>query len=298
MQKKSIGSGPFLVLAGALCFSTSGLSQAIAPEGASPFTVTALRLFGGGCALLLWCIWRRLLPRRGNWPFKYMLPAVLGLIGCTLFFFIGTARAGVVVGTVVTIGSIPIMSALLGMLFLGERPARAWYPATGVAILGLTLLQRGGVGAIDPLALLPSLTAAFSYAVFMVSGKTLTRTHPPETVQMVLSLLAGACLLPACFIFPMEWVLTLKGTMVALNLAVITSAMAFSLVLAGLRTTPTATASTLGLAEPLCASLMGIFYLGEPVTPSILTGLLCIFAAMIILIAFPQRNLQPSPPAA
>ena len=44
--------GPLLILAGALCFSTTGFVQALAPEGATPYVIGALRMAVGGIALL------------------------------------------------------------------------------------------------------------------------------------------------------------------------------------------------------------------------------------------------------
>ena len=69
--------GPLLILAGALCFSTTGFVQALAPEGATPYVIGALRMAVGGIALLIWCALKGLLPRRKNWPLRYLLPASL-----------------------------------------------------------------------------------------------------------------------------------------------------------------------------------------------------------------------------
>ncbi len=289
MEKILSRRGPLMVLAGAICFSTSGFSQAIAPEGASSYTLSALRMFGGGCILMVWCAWRGL-PLRLNRPRAAALPAALGLLFCNVFFFKGLTQAGVVVGTVVTIGSIPIFSALMGLVVLREKPIWAWYPATAIAGLGLVLLHWGGAETVNPFFLVLPLAAGLFYSVFMVFGKSLVRDSPPETVQMLLCLFSGICLLPSFLFSPGAWVFTADGLLVALNLGVTTSALAFTLVLSGLRTTPTATASTLGLAEPLCAALLGIFCLGERLTVFSSAGLLCIFIGMITLIALPPRT--------
>lgn len=60
---------------------------------------------------------------------------------------------------------------------------------------------------------------------------------------MVLCLLSGLCMLPVFWIYPAAWLATPVGALVALHLGVVTTAIAFSLTLAGLKVTPAATAS-------------------------------------------------------
>ncbi|MCL1986127.1 MAG: EamA family transporter [Betaproteobacteria bacterium] len=281
--------GPLLVLAGALCFSTSGFTQALAPEDATPYIIGALRMLIGGLGLLIWCIWRGTLPRRKGWPIKNVLLSILGLLGCQLFFFKGILLNGVAVGTVATIGSMPIASALLGRIFLDERPARAWYPATAIAILGLVLLNWHGATGVNPLALGLPLLAGLSYTTYLVFSKELARRHNVEGVMMILCLLSGICLLPLFLSYPGAWIFTPKGMAVSLYLGLVTSALAFSITLAGLRTTPTATAATLNLAEPVSAALLGIVGLHEPAGTSFVAGISCIIASTLILICCTPR---------
>ena len=283
----------FIIIA-ALCFSTSGTTQALAPDGATPMVTAALRISIGGLALLLWCLFRGILPRRGGWPLKNVIGSACALLCCQLMFFAGTQAAGVAVGTVVTLGSNPIFAALLSWLWLGERPIRAWYPATVMAITGLVLLNLAGAEEVNPLRILPSLTAGLAYAIYLVLAKPLIRNHPPETVMMVLSLIGGALVLPpALILFPAGWILSPHGALVALNLGVVTSGVAFTLLLTGVRYVPTSTATTLGLLEPLAAAVWGITLLGEPLDGYGLSGLICIFLSAALLIWFSSRYKVP-----
>ena len=116
--------GPLLILLGALCFSTTGTVQALSPEGATPYVIGALRMLVGGLALLLWCAFQGELPRFWRWPMRCVVPSTLALLGFQFFFFRGVLEAGVAVGTVVAIGFSPIVVALLGLIFLREKPAK------------------------------------------------------------------------------------------------------------------------------------------------------------------------------
>lgn len=278
--------GSFLILIGAFCFSTIGFVQAQAPEGATPYVLGALRMVGGGIALFLWCFWKGLLPERHPWPLKYVLPSVLGLIGFQMFFFKGVLAAGVAVGTVVAIGFSPIVVAVLGWLFLGERPKKLWYPATALALFGLVLLNVSGMEQANASAVFLPFAAGFSYACFFVFSKPLGNMHAPETVMTVLFLICGSCMLPIFWLYPSAWILTPKGVLVAVHLGVVATAFALTLTLAGLRTTPAATASTLSLAEPLAAAFLGFFLLNEPLTVFAVVGIFAIFLSVLILVLF------------
>ena len=116
------------------------------------------------------------------------------------------------------------------------------------------------------------LLAGFSYACYFVFSKPLARNAAPGSVMMVLCLLSGLCMLPVFWIYPAAWLATPVGALVALHLGVVTTAIAFSLTLAGLKVTPAATASTLSLAEPLSAACLGIFFLHEPLSLSAAVG--------------------------
>ena len=201
---------------------------------------------------------------------------------------LGLAEAGVAVGTVVAIGFSPIVVALLGLIFLREKPAKAWYPATGLALIGLILLNADAVGGASFAGMAFPLLAGFSYACYFVFSKPLAQNAAPGSVMMVLCLLSGLCMLPVFWIYPAAWLATPVGALVALHLGVVTTAIAFSLTLAGLKVTPAATASTLSLAEPLSAACLGIFFLHEPLSLSAAVGIALIFGSVLILVACPS----------
>ena len=88
--------GPVFVLLSALCFSLSGTLQALAPEGATPFVVAAVRTLVGSSFLFAWCLWKRRLPGRwGDVPWRWVFACAAWLLTATLSFFFGAAEIGV-----------------------------------------------------------------------------------------------------------------------------------------------------------------------------------------------------------
>lgn len=236
--------GPLLILLGALCFSTTGTVQALSPGRGDSLRHRRAAYARRRPGPALWCAFRGELPRFWRWPMRCVVPSTLALLGFQFFFFRGVLEAGVAVGTVVAIGFSPIVVALLGLIFLREKPAKAWYPATGLALIGLILLNADAVGGASFAGMAFPLLAGFSYACYFVFSKPLAQNAAPGSVMMVLCLLSGLCMLPVFWIYPAAWLATPVGALVALHLGVVTTAIAFSLTLAGLKVTPAATAST------------------------------------------------------
>jgi drug/metabolite transporter, DME family len=71
----------------------------------------------------------------------------------------------------------------------------------------------------------------------------------------------------------MSRVATGQGLAVATYLAMLTTALAYLLYARGLRTTAVTTATTLGLAEPAVAAVLGLAVRGEHLTATGLAGL-------------------------
>ncbi len=271
------------ILAAAVLWGTTGTARAVGLAHVPPLAVGVMRMLIGGLALLAFSLWRGKGGALLNLPRKPLIVAAAGMAGYNIFFFTAVSRAGVAIGTVTTIGSAPIIAGLLGWWFYAERPTRHWILATSCAIGGVVLLALPGRTSehIDVLGVAFALAAALAYASFSVAGKRLLVGRSPIQVMAAVSALGAALVLPFLYQQDMSWLAQPVGWGGALYLGVVTNAGAYLLYAYGLQATPIGQAVTLGLAEPLTASLLGILWLGEPLTlltalgmGSLLTGLL------------------------
>lgn len=277
-------SGQWYVLLAAVLWGTTGTAQALAPAGAPPLAVGAARLVIGGGALLLWAWGRGRLADGRAWHKRPLLLGALAVAAYQPFFFAGVARTGVAVGTMVAIGSAPVITGLWTWMGGGVRPSARWLAATFCAVAGCSLLAlSGGEVAVNAGGMLLALGAGGSYALFALMTKALLHDHAPETVTAVVFSLGALLLLPLLFFVDISWLARPSGLMAALWLGVIATALAYLMYTRGLAQTPVATAVTLSLAEPLTAALLGIFLLGESVTGSILAGMALIFSGLALL---------------
>lgn len=286
--------GPLLVLAGSLCFSTSGFLQAIAPGEATPYIVAGCRMLIGAIALFLFCIISGKTLNLRNWPVKSLLLYALALWAYQIAFFNSLLFVGVAVGTVVSIGVTPIASGIMSTILEKKAPPRAWYPATFLAITGLVLMNSVEGAPLNATGLTLSIFAGICYAVELAVARPLTQHHTAQESMMVLMFLVGLGLLPFFFFHPVSWVLTAKGLAVTTGLGVITAACAFSLLVKGLKTTPPAIASTLALAEPMGAALLGIFALGEACSTKTAIGIALIMASILVLVVLQGKQRSES----
>jgi DME family drug/metabolite transporter len=276
-----------MVLAAGVLWGTTGTAQAFAPPGATPLAVGAIRLLVGGTALLLLALLRRQLRPRG-WPFLPTLTVVGGIALYQVCFFAAVARTGVAVGTVVAIGSAPMLAGLLGLLLLGERPTRRWLLATALAVGGCVLLvvAPGDPQSdlhVDAIGVLLALGAGAAYALYTIASRELLRTQPPDAVTAV-AFFGGALLLgPLLFFVDLAWLFDARGLLVALHLGIVTTALAYMLYIRALLTVPTATAVTLALMEPLTAATLGVLLLGERLTLPAVAGIALLLAGLLIL---------------
>lgn len=293
MNTRGQSTGSWLVLAAAVCWGTTGTAQAFAPAGAQPAVVGAVRLLLGGMVLLVYAFVRGAFRRGAGWPALATLVAAISMAAYQLCFFAGVARTGVAVGTLVAIGSSPILAGVIALLVYRERPGLRWVWATLLAIAGCILLVVAGQSVlVDVGGIALALGAGLAYALFTVASKGLLENQTPEAAMAVVFNLGSLFLFPVFFATDLAWLAQPRGIAIALHLGVVTVALAYSMFAQGLRRVPVATAVTLTLAEPLTAGALGIFLLGERMSLQVALGSVMIFAGLATL-AVGGRSARP-----
>jgi DME family drug/metabolite transporter len=288
---RRFGGAADIVLAAAL-WGTTGTVRSFVH--ASPVAVGAGRLLIGGALLFVLAVrsggLRPLLAGgRRTW-----LILLLGTVLVSVYqvaFFSAVARTGVATGTVVTIGSGPVFAGLLSWLLRMGTPTRRWLLSTAGAVAGCAALTAGGHSAgVEPVGIALALLSGFGYAAYAtVASILITRGEDNRAVVGVLFGGAGALLLPALLLYGPGWMLTGRGAPAALYLGLITTGVGYVLYGRGLRTMPVAVATTLTLAEPAVAAVLGLFVLGEHLGATALAGLALLVISLLIL-ALPTRR--------
>jgi inner membrane transporter RhtA len=252
-----------------LCIGSSYAKQLfghIGPEGATVFRL-------GFAAVLLIAIWR---PWR--LPLTWQEIKRIALYGVTLgsmnlLFYKGIAT--VPMGVAIAIEFIGPLSLAL----ISSRRAIdfVWI---GFALIGLVLLSpltAGPSGKLDPVGVSYILCAAVLWALYIVLGKQAGRSHAGQVTSLGLGI-ASLVVLPfgaeraSSVIFQPHYIL------IGLMVAVLSSAIPYSLEFYALRKLPQQTFGILLSMEPAVGAISGWIILGE-----VLTQLQCLAIACIIV---------------
>ena len=218
------------------------------------------------------------------------IPGALAMVAYQLCFFAAVRSTGVAIGTVVTLGTAPVLAGTLGWIFLRERPIRAWFLATGLALVGcLFLTVIGEEVDADASGVALALGAGLSYAVYVIATKRLVASATPLAATTVTFCAAGILMLPLLMSSDMAWLYTGRGLVVALHLGLMTTSIAYLMFSTGMMTTPVSTATTLSLAKPVTATLLATLVLGERLTLTTSAGSLLVLSGLVVL-ALAARN--------
>jgi drug/metabolite transporter, DME family len=272
------------VVTAAVLFGTTGTAQALGPE-AGPLAVGAARIIVGAALLVLIAVaTKRARLGAGDKRLVWISGVFVAVYQAS--FFAAVADTGVAVGTVVALGSAPAFTGLVARVFTGERLQRRWFAATGLACAGVTLLTLGGGegGDISAPGMGLALAAGAGYAGYAVAGKRLMdQGATPEGLMAAVFGVGALVLSPVLLFVPLNGLLSGEGAALALYLGAFPTAVAYVLFARGLEEVGPSETSTLTLAEPVTAMLLGFTVLSEQPGLIPLVGALSVLAGLGVL---------------
>ncbi|MGA1706075.1 MAG: DMT family transporter [Candidatus Nanopelagicaceae bacterium] len=274
-----------MVLASGTLLGTAGTAVALAPDEASTTTLGVARVGIGGLILIL------LLPlfggdrknlikvirRPGVWAMALSTAAFQPL------FFGATTRTGVALSTVLTIGTMPLFTGLIGRTLFSERFKRMWVIATSLAVTGLVLRSWEQLESIDFGGVVMALGAGFATGCYVNGAKyELNRGGHAVELPAVAYSLSAVLLLPLVVGDSFTWITTGAGLLTAIYLGAISMALANTLQVVGLKRLSPGPTATLLLADPLTATILGIWILDEAITPLGVFGLIIVAVGLVL----------------
>jgi DME family drug/metabolite transporter len=279
VQAKAAGA----VLLAAALFGTSATSLALLTPGAPGPSVAAMRLLVGAAGLVAFVLvrggggdlracWRR--------PSIWVMGAAVA--GYQALFFMGTARAGVAIGTLISLAAAPFLAGILGWVLREGAPGWTWVVSTVIAVIGLTLLVSTNLNVDEPVGMLYSLGAGACYAVYTVVGVRLSREGNGASVVLAAAFAVGALfLLPAAV--TSTWWFSLAGIVEVLWLGLGATTLAYLLFGVGLKVLQPGHIATLNLFEPVVATVLGVVVLGESLAVAGWWGTFLVLGALALL---------------
>lgn len=301
--------GTAFILLASVAFASSGpLAKPAMQAGFTPLQVAALR--AGLAAVVLLAVVGAAMPgvlrvRREQWPLL-LAYGLTGVAAVQALFFIAVSRLPVGVAMLLEYTS-PVLVALWVRFVRKTRlPALSWV-GTGLALAGLTLVAQVWSGlSLDLLGFLAGIGAAVCSAGYYLLGEKGAGEHHPigmVTWGMVVGAVGLLVVAPpwtmpvAAFSATVEfgpWMSPVWVLLVAV--AVLSTALAYSLSLSSLRHLPSTVASVLALTEPVVATLLAWLLLSEVLSLTQILGMAVLLSGAALVQLAARGPVTPAEP--
>ena len=275
-----------LVVLAAVCFATTGTAQQLGPDGSSPLGVATIRFFIGSLVLFFIAFLR---PSRSRTVERAPLAArvwIATAFGQALYgaaFFSAVRSTGVAVGTVVALGSAPLITGAISAMSLRKVPALSWLGTTVFAIVGMSLIVVSGKESqVTMSGVALALCAGLGYALFALGSKTILSSGVSSEFAMANVFgIASLMLAPTLLFVDLEWLTHTDAIVMVLWLGVVTLALAYWSYATGLRHLEPSQTTMITLVEPVVATLLGAVVLSERPTVLAWCGIVVVIAALL-----------------
>jgi inner membrane transporter RhtA len=236
----------------------------------------------GFAALVLMVVWR---PHVGGHTRQQYL--AVALFGCgialmNLSFYLALAR--IPLGVAVTL-------EFVGPLGVAIAGSRRWFDLVWVAAaaLGVVLLSPIGGNSLvlDPIGVVFVLIAGVLWAAYIISSERVGRFFPGGNGLALAMCIGSILLLPIGVLGAGPALLNPGSLAVGFGVAMLSSAIPFSLELEALRRLPSAAFGILLSLEPAIAALAGVLLLGE------MLNVREVFAIALVIVAAAGASREP-----
>ncbi|MGW2822914.1 DMT family transporter [Streptomyces sp. NPDC001443] len=292
---RSAGVGALCVLAASVLWGTTGTAATFAPA-VGPLAIGAAAMGSGGLLQALLAAPRLadstagLREQRGT-----VLLGAASVAVYPLAFYSSMYLAGVAVGTVVSIGTAPLASALIERVVDGRRLTRRWMLAAALGLLGTLLLcvakaahadATGGRASMSAtlLGIGLGLMAAATYALYSwAAHRLITRRIPSRAAMGAVFGIGGLLLLPVLALTGAPLVASWSNAAVGAYMALVPMLVGYVLFGWGLAHVPASTATTLSLLEPAVAALLAVLVVGERLPATGWAGIALVITCLAVL---------------
>ncbi|MDF6017209.1 EamA family transporter [Streptomyces sp. JH34] len=291
-----VGMGPMCVLLASVLWGTTGTAATFAPD-VGPLAIGAVAMGLGGLfqAVVAAPAIRREAPRlrtrRGV--------VLIGALAVGVYppaFYSSMHLAGVATGTVVSIGSAPLASALVERGFDGRRLTRRWITGAVLGLTGTVLLcvaeatggPHSGPGSRSTgstvLGVALGLVAGLTYAVYSwAAHRLISRGITSGAAMGTVFGIGGLLLVPVLLTTGAPLLDSWSGAAVGAYMALVPMFLGYVLFGWGLAHVPASTATALTLLEPAVAAVLAVLVVGERLPPVGWAGVVLILGCLAVL---------------
>ncbi|WP_022711777.1 DMT family transporter [Pseudochrobactrum sp. AO18b] len=297
IKTDSAGLGIVCVLIASFLWGTTGTAATFAPE-VGPMAIGAVAMGVGGLLQALLAL--RALKRDYSKLQQQWLLVLFGAVSVAVYplaFYSSMYLAGVTVGTVVTIGSAPLFSALIEWVIDRKTLSKQWIFGAALGLSGIVLLCFFGGGdhqtasvafsaGATAAGVLLGLVGGLTYALYAWAAHRLMCKGISSKAAMGSIFGAGGLLLmPILLLTGGALLASWNNALVGAYMAVIPMFTGYVLFGYALARISVSTATTITLTEPVIAALLAVVIVGENLSPLGWLGALLVISCLVILSA-------------
>jgi len=297
-SSKSYFLGVTAIIAASTIWGTTGTAATFAPEvGAAAIGAAAMGLGGLAQAAIAW---RGIIASRKALADQWRI-LMLGAVCVAIYplaFYASMRMAGVTIGTVISLGSAPLLSAGIEYRQSGFRPSLRWLAGAIVGITGMVLLsisEDGGSHAASAegsplIGSLLGLVAGFTYALYSSCARQLMQGGISSTTAMGATFgIGGVLLMPVLIATGGPFLASWNNAAVGLYMAFVPMFLGYVCFGFGLSRVETSVATTITLFEPVVAAFFAVVIVGERLSALGWFGVLLVVICLIC-ITMPARS--------
>lgn len=292
MSANTQAGGVMAILFAAVLWGTTGTAATFAPE-VSPLAIGAVAMGVGGL-LQAAIAFKQILHHRAklkqNW--LLLLAGALAVAIYPLAFYASMHFAGVTVGTVISIGTAPLFSALIEYALEGSKLSKRWMWGSALGIAGMLLLcmaKNSGHADSTPstnvlFGALLGLLAGLTYALYSWTARQIMQQGIDSTTAMGATFgLGGLLLMPVLWVTGGPLVASWNNGAVGIYMALVPMFIGYVSFGYGLAHVPASMATTLTLLEPVVAAVLAVFIVGEKINAQGWLGIALVAVCLLII---------------
>ena len=219
------------------------------------------------------------------------------LLGLHFMGWIVSVQLTSIASAAVLVTTSPVFIAVLGAVFLAERPSRRTAVAIGVAVAGAALIGLGepadGAYPNPALGNALALGAAVLVSVYLLIGRAVRQRLGFVAYFWALNVAAAVTCLAGCWAAGVSLALPLPAAGLAVAMGLGPGLLGHGSFVGALKYLPAALLGLLSLAEPILASLVALAWFGEVPPPVAVVGMAVVLAAIAAVVT--ERRARPGP---
>ena len=284
--------GVIAILVASIIWGTTGTAATFAPE------VSAVAI--GAAAMGIGGLLQALLAFKGisasrqalmvEW--RYLLLGGIAVALYPLAFYASMRMAGVTIGTLISLGSAPLLSALIEYKLDGLRLSMRWAIGASIGIIGMLLLcvaeGNGGHASSNSnseiIGMSLGLVAGFTYALYSWCARRLMQKSISSTTAMgSIFGIGGLLLMPVLALTGGPFLVSWNNAAVGIYMALIPMFLGYVCFGYGLSRVQASLATTITLFEPVVAAFFAVIIVGERLPALGWFGVLLVVICLIVI---------------